>query len=73
MKVIVKFAVYKYPEHPKWQQHYRIVFDEAANVHLIQYYDIPTKTWKNNSNCRYGSYNRAINSNEFQKLFDMYE
>lgn len=71
MEVIVKFAVYKYKEHPRWQIHYRIVFDPHER-YFVQRYDSDYNEWSNNSRTnRYETLDLLYKSKEFQKLFNV--
>ena len=72
MEVIVKFAVYKYKEHPRWQTHYRLVWDPHER-YAVQYYNQDDHEWYNNSKNRYETLELLYKSKEFQRLFKVYE
>lgn len=70
MEVIVKFAVYNRKDHPRWQKHYRIVFDPHKR-YAVQHYDQDHNEWYINSRNLYETLELLYKSKEFRKLFNV--
>lgn len=70
MNVIVKFAVYNRKDHPRWQKHYRIVYDPHER-YFVQYYNQDENDWYNNSRNLYETLELLYKSKEFRKLFNV--